>query len=145
MIDQLYQKTILKHAANATGHGELENPDHSVTVHNPMCGDRIKIHIEMENQAVKSLKHEAKACALCQASASILGDHHYGLTKISLEALIEELNKSIDAKNQNDNTAWPEKKWEDLEIFKVVRDHQSRRTCVTLPFDALLQALNELT
>ncbi len=143
MIDKLYQKTILKHAANATAHGALEDADHVVMVHNPMCGDRIKVYVKLDNGKLINFSHEAKACALCQASASVLGEHYQGLSKESLTTLLNKIKASLDAMEGPDHNKWPEKKWQDMDVFNVVRDHKSRKTCVTLPFDALLQAMTE--
>ncbi|HPF47170.1 MAG: iron-sulfur cluster assembly scaffold protein [Alphaproteobacteria bacterium] len=143
MIDRLYQKTILKHAANACAHGVLEDADHSVTVHNPMCGDRIKVYIKLKNGTLTDFSHEAKACALCQASASVLGEHYHGLTEKKLNDLLEKITSSLENAEGPDNNDWPENKWQDMDVFNVVREHKSRRTCVTLPFDALLQAIKE--
>lgn len=145
MIDKLYQKTILKHAANATGHGVLEDADHSVMVHNPMCGDRIKVYVKMQNNELIDFSHEAKACALCQASASVLGEHFHGLNKEKLKELLSSIEASLDDANGLDENNWPGSKWKDLDVFNVVRDHKSRKTCVTLPFNALLQALEEIS
>lgn len=145
MIDKLYQKTILKHAANAIGHGVLENADHSVMVHNPMCGDRIKVYIQVKENTLIDFRHEAKACALCQASASVLGEHFHGIDKEKLRDLRENLIEAITASAGPKTNNWPDDKWNDLDVFNVVREHKSRRTCVTLPFDALLQALDEVT
>ncbi len=144
MIDKLYQKTILKHAANATGHGTIEDADHSIMVHNPMCGDRIKVYIKLKDNTLVDFKHEAKACALCQASASVLGEHFQELNKEKLFELLEDIKSSLDNIGGPEENKWPDDKWRDLDIFNVVRDHKSRRTCVTLPFDALLQALEEM-
>lgn len=144
MIDKLYQKTILKHAADATGHGALEKADHILTVHNPMCGDRIKVYIKLDGNELTKFSHEAKACALCQASASVLGNHYHGLNQEKLTKLIKDIGTSLDNVEAPEKNNWPDKKWQDLDIFNVIRDHKSRRTCVTLPFDALLQALDEL-
>lgn len=145
MIDKLYQKTILKHAANATAHGVLDRADHSITVHNPMCGDRIKIYIKLKNGVLTDFTHEAKACALCQASASLLGTHYQGLTKTSLSDLLGKIKSSIENADGPEENKWTEEKWKDLDVFNVVRDHKSRQTCVTLPFDALLQAIGEIS
>ena len=143
MIDRLYQKTILKHAANATAHGALDDADHSVMVHNPMCGDRIKVYVKMEDGTLVDFSHEAKACALCQASASVLGEHFQGLTEHSLSKLLKSIKASLDDPEGPELNSWPDQKWQDLDVFNVVRDHKSRRTCVTLPFDALLEAISE--
>ena len=143
MISELYQKTILKYAANATAHGAIEHADHSLTVHNPMCGDRIKVYIKLDGKRLQTFSHEAKACALCQASASLLGEHYQNLTEESLSNLIALLRKSLSEKQEGAQNEWPNQKWQALDIFNVVREHKSRQTCVTLPFDALLQAMTE--
>jgi SUF system NifU family Fe-S assembly protein len=145
MIDKLYQKTILKHAANATAHGKIADADHSTMVHNPMCGDRIEVHIKMDGDTLIEFSHEAKACALCQASASVLGEHFQDLKKDSLSILLDKLRSSLDDIEGPENNTWPDQKWNDLDVFNVVREHRSRRTCVTLPFDALLQAMDEFS
>ncbi|MDG1727315.1 MAG: iron-sulfur cluster assembly scaffold protein [Emcibacteraceae bacterium] len=144
MIDKLYQKTILKHAANATGHGSLDDADYSLMVNNPMCGDRIKVYIKMQNNELVDFTHEAKACALCQASASVLGEHFYGLNKKKLNELIELINSSLENENGPAENNWPSAIWQDLDVFNVVREHKSRKTCVTLPFEALLKAFDEM-
>ncbi len=143
MIDQLYQKTILKHAANAIAHGELADADHSLMHHNPMCGDRIKVYIKLENNSLINFSHQAKACALCQASASVLGENYYGLTHAKLTDLIEKIKISLNETTDENKIIWPEDKWQALDVFNVVREHKSRQTCVTLPFDALLLAIEE--
>ncbi|MDA0707980.1 MAG: iron-sulfur cluster assembly scaffold protein [Proteobacteria bacterium] len=144
MIDQLYQKTILKHAANAVAHGAMQNAHHHVMVHNPMCGDRIKVYVKLAIDQVTHFSHETKACALCQASASILGEHYHGLTCDNLTELIKQLKLSLSDESVNTDIRWPDKKWESLNVFSVVRDHKSRKNCVLLPFNALLQALEEM-
>mgnify|MGYP000044080940 CR=1 FL=1 len=145
MIDKLYQKTILKHAANATAHGELENADHSAMVHNPMCGDRIKVYVKLKNGELIDFSHEAKACALCQASASVLGEHFKGLTIEKLEILIEQIKSSISNSDGPKENQWFDSHWQELDVFNVVREHKSRQTCVMLPFEALKQALEEIS
>jgi len=145
MIDELYQKTILKYAANATGFGKIENPDHSSIVHNPMCGDRITVYIKMNGDTLIDFSYEAKACALCQASASVLGKDFKGLNKNTISKLLKKINSSIDDVDGPKINTWPDKKWQDLDVFNVVREHKNRRTCITLPFDALLQAVTEMS
>jgi NifU-like protein involved in Fe-S cluster formation len=113
-------------------------------VHNPMCGDRIKVYIKMYNEKLIEFSHEAKACALCQASASVLGEHFQGLNKSNLTHLIKLIKTSLENQDGPEQNTWPSEKWQDLDVFNVVRDHKSRKNCVTLPFDALLQAMEEL-
>ncbi len=140
MIDQLYQKAILRHAAAAMGTGKLENADRSLTVHNPLCGDRITVYLNLEEDRISDFSHETQACVLCQASASILGQCSLGETESSLQTIYHDLKKSL-AKKQLDQKSWPEDKWHVLNIFQPVSDHKNRFTCVTLPFESILKAL----
>lgn len=140
MIDQLYQKAILKQAAAATASGVLEDADLSLTVHNPLCGDRITVYINLEEDRITEFSHETKACVLCQASASILGECSIGETEQSLQIIHDDIRHALE-ENGLKNNIWPDDKWNVLNIFQPVSSHKNRFTCVTLPFDSLLKAL----
>ena len=140
MIDQLYQKAILKEAAAATGSGALSSPDLRLTVHNLLCGDRITVYLKLEENKVSAFSHETKACVLCQASASILAECSIGETEQNIQAIYDSLKQGLSDKDLNDKI-WPEDKWQALNIFQPVSDHKNRFTCVTLPFESILKAL----
>lgn len=136
MIDELYQKNLLRLAANATGDGRIDNPDAEETMDNPTCGDRITIQIRLEANNIAELKHQNRSCMLCQASASMIGEHAVGK---SLEDILQTREKlhSMLQDNVNPDTS----EWKELELFNVVVAHKSRHHCVLLPFDALIRAL----
>lgn len=140
MIDQLYQKAILKHAAAAMGSGKLEDSDLNLTVHNPLCGDRITVYVNLDEDRISEFSHETKACVLCQASASILGECSIGETEQSLQTIYDDLRQNLE-ENGLENKIWPHDKWRSLNIFQPVSSHKNRFTCVTLPFESLLRAL----
>lgn len=140
MIDQLYQKAILKQAAAARASGALEEADLKLTVHNPLCGDRITVYINLDGDKIKHFSHETKACVLCQACASILGQCSIGETEQSLRIIHDDLKKYL-AEDGLKNKIWPNDKWTALNIFQPVSSHKNRFTCVTLPFESLLKAL----
>lgn len=141
MIDQLYQKAILKYAAAASGHGKLDNAELTVTTHNPLCGDRITVYLDLDEDRISAFSHETKACVLCQATASILGECALGETRQSLQVIHHELKKNLTQKSWAKHE-WSERKWDALNIFQPVSDHKNRFTCVTLPFESLIQALS---
>ena len=140
MIDQLYQKAILKQAAAATASGKMDHADLKLTVHNPLCGDRITVYLKLDQNIISEFSHETKACVLCQASASILGECSIGETEKNLQVIYDELQQSLTHKDL-ENKKWPEEKWQSLNIFQPVSDHKNRFTCVTLPFESILKAL----
>tara|TARA_B100001939_G_scaffold301153_1_gene277531 strand:- start:12665 stop:13132 length:468 start_codon:yes stop_codon:yes gene_type:complete len=141
MIDALYQKSILKQAALAVGHGALENAILHYTLHNPLCGDRITVYLNAEQDIIHDFRHETRACVLCQASASLLGQHLAGEPSARLREVCAILMAGLE-ENTLDSVSWPAEKWRDFSMFAPVAPHKNRHTCVTLPLQAILKALD---
>ncbi|MBV8651803.1 MAG: iron-sulfur cluster assembly scaffold protein [Alphaproteobacteria bacterium] len=136
MSEALYQKAIIDLARAAVGHGKLAAPDASVTIDNPLCGDRVSIDLSLRDGKVVELAHRVRGCALCEASASAIASHAIGADERHLAAA-KDSAAAIIAGSAEDG-AWPE-----LAVFRPVREHKSRHRCVMLPFEALLKALAE--
>ncbi|MAU41848.1 MAG: hypothetical protein CMF31_09515 [Kordiimonas sp.] len=136
MIDELYQREILKMAATASHAGRIKEPTHSTTIHNPNCGDRITIDVVLEDNKIQSYAHETKACVLCQATASLIGEYIEGKTVEEL-CQVETLLTTALQTNTLTEVKWPAPEWEKLTAFSAVGPHKSRHHCVTLPFEAL--------
>jgi nitrogen fixation NifU-like protein len=134
--EALYQKAILDLARAAFGHGKLAAPDASVTIDNPLCGDRVTIELTLREGAVAELAHRVRGCALCEASASAIGSHAIGAGAAQLTAAMQSVAAII--AGTEDDGVWPE-----LATFRPVREHKSRHRCVMLPFEALVKALGE--
>ena len=135
MIDELYQKELLRHAAAAVGHGRIEAPDATVTVDNPLCGDRVTLDLSMREGRVAQISHVVRACLLCQASASIIGAQAVGETMSGIGAIMQAVRRML-----HENAPLPEDIWADLSAFTPVSAHKSRHNCVLLPFEALIKA-----
>ena len=136
MIEDVYQTELLRLAARASGAGRLAAPDASATVDNPLCGDRITIDLQLADGHIAAVGYEVKACVLCQASASLIGAHAPGAG----QAELHEVAHAVSAMLRGAGEA-PGGRWADYARFEPVRAHKSRHECVTLPFQALLQAL----
>lgn len=139
MIQELYQKQLMRLAADATGEGVMTDPDAETVLDNPTCGDRIKIQIKISNGKITALNHENRSCMLCQAAASVVGENAVGHSQediVSIRDSIETMLKS------NSFSAIPG--WNAIENFAPVADHKSRHACVLLPFDALINVLSEV-
>lgn len=142
MIDELYQKNILRHAAEACRSGHLADPHAQATVQNPLCGDRITVEIHARGDRITDLGYTARACVLCQASASILGEIAIGRTAGEIATARDALAKMLAAPDAA--PSWPGEGWEVLDIFTPVAEHRNRHTCVTLPYEALAKAFAEI-
>jgi NifU-like protein involved in Fe-S cluster formation len=116
----------------------LPDPDRRVSVDNPFCGDRVDLQINVEDGRVTALAQEVRGCMLCQAAANAVAQSAIGLSSAEIEAA----GSSLGAMLRGDNTPdWTPPGWESLALFEPVRRHKSRHGCVTLPFTALLKAL----
>jgi nitrogen fixation NifU-like protein len=136
MSDDLYQDAILQRAKAGAEPHRLTAPDATVTLDNPLCGDRVTIDLKMSGATIADIGHHVRGCALCQASAAVVASAVKGQ---SIEAA-RSGRAALQAMIAGDAPASP---WAELEIFTPVRRHKSRQDCVRLPFDALERALSE--
>lgn len=132
----LYADAVLAQAKAAHGAGRLEAPQVSVTVDNPLCGDRVTIDLDVKDGRVAALGHKVRGCVLCQAAASVIGARAVGSEPASLRA-VGAAAKALVETGELNGDAWPE-----LAAFAPVHGVKSRRRCVTLPFEALDEALD---
>lgn len=139
MIQELYQKQLMRLAADATGEGVMTNPDAETTLDNPTCGDRIKIQIKITDGKIIALNHESRSCMLCQAAASVVGENAIGHSHDNITSVRDSIETMLKSKSFS-----PISGWSALENFAPVADHKSRHACVLLPFDALIDVLNEV-
>lgn len=135
-MDTLYKTDVLRLAAQATGAGKLADATKSVTVDNPLCGDRVSFDVKIgADGKIAAVGHTVKGCVLCQASASVIGANAKGETAASLDAIRENLRAML-----KQGAAAPAGAWGTLATFAPVSGHKSRHECVLLPFEAVIQA-----
>ena len=77
-MDDLYRENILDHYQHPHNHGALANPDVSYEDTNPLCGDKIRMDLHVENGIITDVKFTGRGCAISQASASMLTDEIKG-------------------------------------------------------------------
>jgi nitrogen fixation NifU-like protein len=134
--DPLYRREILRLAANATGAGPLAAPDASATAYNPACGDRVTVELALADGRISALGHTTRACVLTQASAALLAGAAPGQDRAGLEALAAGVRAFLEG-----GTA-PEILQAGYGVFDGVAAHPGRHTCVLLPLEAALKALD---
>jgi NifU-like protein involved in Fe-S cluster formation len=89
MLNDIYNKRIIELAGNIPRLGRLPAPDASATAHSKLCGSTVKIDLKMDGPVVTDFAHDVKACALGQASSSIMASHVVGSTANELRELRE--------------------------------------------------------
>jgi nitrogen fixation NifU-like protein len=78
-MDELYREYILEHYKRPHHFGELENPDLEFYDTNPLCGDELRVQINVEDGKVSDLAFSGQGCAISQASASMVSDEIIGM------------------------------------------------------------------
>src|SRR5205085_5972911 len=95
MLNDIYNKRIIELAGNIPRLGRLPDPDASATAHSKLCGSTVKIDLKMDGPVVTDFAHDVKACALGQASSSIMASHVIGSTASELRELRETVRKML--------------------------------------------------
>jgi NifU-like protein involved in Fe-S cluster formation len=139
MIDDVYNAKILGFAGNIGRTGRLERPDASATAHSKLCGSTVTIDIAMKDGVVTDFAHVVKACALGQASSSIMAQHIVGASAEELRAVRETMLKML-----KENGAPPQGRFEDLKYLEPVRDYKARHNSTMLTFDAVVDAIGQI-
>jgi NifU-like protein involved in Fe-S cluster formation len=139
MIDEIYNKKILGFAADIPRLGRLENPDATAVAHSRLCGSKVTVDLKMEGDRVSDFGHEVRACALGQASSSIMARHVVGARAGELRALRKQMYDML--KNGGPP---PGGEWSDLEALTPVRDFKARHASTLLTFDAVVDAIDQI-
>jgi nitrogen fixation NifU-like protein len=139
MNDELYHQAILELAKKARQASRLEAPQASVTVDNPLCGDRVTLDLNLADGRVREVGHRVRGCLLCQAAAAAIGARAPGETPAALRTVAQDLSDAIAGAAGAAPMPWPE-----LAAFAPVHAHKSRHECVLLPFEALIRALDQV-
>jgi nitrogen fixation NifU-like protein len=100
-MDDLYREIILEHSKHPHNAGTLDAPDISHEEHNPLCGDRVRIDLQVSNGTITDVRFLGRGCAISQASASLLTDELRGKTldearNISKEDLLDLIGIPLD-------------------------------------------------
>jgi nitrogen fixation NifU-like protein len=99
-MDDFYRDFILDHYRNPRNFGHLEHPVASAEDLNPLCGDRIRMELDIDDGVVRDVRFSGKGCAISQASASMLTESIKGMrleevAKLSKEVVLENVGIGI--------------------------------------------------
>lgn len=139
MINDVYNRRILELAGNIPRLGRLPAPDASATAHSRLCGSTVTVDLAMDGERVSDFAHDVKACALGQASSSVMARHIVGSTAAELRQLRDDMRRML-----KEGAPPPAGKWADLEVLTPVRDYKARHASTLLTFDAVVDALDQI-
>ncbi len=90
MVDSLYREIILDHYRNPRNKGTLDPADYSYEDTNPLCGDEVRIDLQVADEHVTAIRFSGRGCAVSQASASILTEMVEGKSLDEIKALTND-------------------------------------------------------
>ncbi|WP_343314250.1 iron-sulfur cluster assembly scaffold protein [Brucella sp. BE17] len=139
MIDDIYNKRILEFAGNIERLGTLDEPDAMAKAHSKLCGSTVTVYLKIADGVVTDFAHEVRACALGQASSSIMARNIVGATIDELKRVRETMYAML-----KENGPAPQGRFEDLKYFEPVREYRARHASTLLTFDAVADCIRQV-
>ena len=139
MLNDIYNRRILELASGIPRLGRLDHPDASATAHSKLCGSIVTVDLRMDDRKISDFAHDVKACALGQASSSIMGAHVVDSTPDELRELRQTMRAML-----KEGGPPPEGRWADLAVLTPVRDYKARHASTLLTFDAVVDAVDQI-
>jgi NifU-like protein involved in Fe-S cluster formation len=138
-MDDIYNSKILEFAGNIPLTGTLDDADASAQAHSKLCGSRVRVWLKMDGDRVTGFAHEVKACALGQASSSIMARHVVGATPDELRQAKSDMLAML-----KDGGEGPSGRFEDMRYLLPVRDYKARHASTMLTFDAVVDCIGQI-
>ena len=139
MLDEVYNRRILELAGDIPRQGRLPAPGASATAHSKLCGSTVTVDLTMQGGKVVDFAHEVRACALGQASSSIMARNVIGATGEELREVRSKVRKML-----KEDGKPPAGKWSDLKVLEPVRNYHARHASTLLTFDAVVDAVDQI-
>lgn len=138
-LNDLYQEVILEHNKNPRNFREIEDATQTADGNNPLCGDALRVYVEVENDTVKDVAFKGSGCAISKASASMMTQAVKGKSKADAEILFDEFHKMVTGELDAETD---ENQLGKLKIFAGVLEFPARVKCASLSWHTLHAALN---
>lgn len=135
---KLYSGRILELAADIPLTDRLDAPDATVKKRSPLCGSTVTVDVKLDDGRISAFGQDVKACALGQASASVLARHVIGRTKSEIETARDQLRSML-----TENGPVPSAPFEDYAVLEPARDFRNRHASIMLALDATAEAIAE--
>jgi NifU-like protein involved in Fe-S cluster formation len=140
MLNEVYNRRILELAGNIPRIGRLEEPDASATAHSKLCGSTVTVDLKMDGDTITDFAHVVKACALGQASSSIMASHVIGAKADELRKLRDSVRRMLKENGEPPKDG----RWADIAVLEPVRDSKARHASTLLTFDAVVDAIGQI-
>ena len=139
MLDSIYNRRILELAGDIPRLGRLAAPDATAKAHSKLCGSTVVVDLSLRDGRVSDFAHDVRACALGQASSSLMARHVIGATPAELIDLRDAMRRML-----KENGPPPAGKWSDFAALEPARDYKARHASTLLTFEAVADALQQI-
>lgn len=138
-MDDIYNNRILEFAGNIPLTGDMPDADASAQKHSKLCGSKVKVYIKLQDGVVTNFSHEVRACALGQASSSIMANHVVGASSAEIQQARTDMLSMLTSGGEG-----PGGRFEDMRVLKPVKDYKARHPSTMLTFDAVCDCLDQI-
>ena len=143
-LKELYQEIILDHAKNPRNKGKCENYNRDAKAHNPLCGDKVHIYLNLDNNKyIKGLSFEGEGCAISLASASILTDILKGKDLSFTKKITEDFLNMLKTKSKITLNSLSKDQVTTINSLSGVQEFPMRIKCATMAWHTLLSAIDK--
>ncbi len=138
-MDDIYNNRILELAGNIERSGTLDDADASSEKHSKLCGSKVRVYLKVDNGIVTDFAHQVRACALGQASSSVMARHVVGATAAEIRQAREDMLAMLKQDGEG-----PTGRFEEMRVLKPVKDYKARHASTMLTFDAVVDCLDQI-
>jgi NifU-like protein involved in Fe-S cluster formation len=138
LLGEIYSRRILDLAGNIPRLGRLDAPDASATAHSKLCGSTVTVDVALDGDRVADFAHEVRACALGQASSSVMARKIVGATTAELRQARDEMRAMLQQGGPP-----PTGRFAELACLESVRDYPARHASTMLTFEAVVDAVGQ--
>ena len=138
-LEDLYQSIILDHNRRPKNYGSLDGATASAEGRNPLCGDEVKVELDVDDDRINDIRFTASGCAVSRASASIMTQSVKGKSRAEVEALFTRFHELVTGKHKPD--AAEARTLGEMAAFSGVARFPIRVKCASMPWHTLQAAL----
>ena len=137
-LRELYQEVILDHNKNPRNFRKLELHSHHANGHNPLCGDKLELFIDVVDGIINDISFVGSGCAISTSSASLMTQFLKGKSIVETQHYFEHFHDLVTGKELNEDALTSLGK---LGVFAGVQEFPARVKCASLSWHTLMNAL----
>ena len=136
-LSDLYQEVILDHNKRPRNFRRIEPASHHAEGHNPLCGDKLSLSLQVDGGVVTDIAFQGSGCAISKASASLMTDSVKGRGVAEVRELFDRFHRMVTTPIDQ-----PVEDLGKLAVFAGVREFPVRVKCASLAWHTLKAALD---